>query len=98
MNLLTNLKIDYQRWMFRRKQSHNKENDIKLRLKAIEKANKMSERSKKRLWVLKMDICDYRIFTKTEIKSAMRRFNQIMRINYYQTNEYIVHITKKPVE
>ena len=98
MKKLTTYKIDFQRWMYKRRRDRDAKKDIDMRLKAIKKAEKLSAKSKKRLWVLKMDVCDYRIFTKPEIKTAMRKLNQLISINYYQTNEYIIHITNKPIE
>lgn len=92
MKFFENIKIDIQRWFFRRKISR----DAVVMKKVIEKANRISERTKKRLWVFKIDACDYRIYTKAEMKGALRSLHLQTRINMYQTNEYIIHITKKP--
>lgn len=92
MNFINNIKIDFQRWIFRR----NIKRDAEVMKKVVEKANTISEKTHKRLWVLKIDACDYRIYTKAEMKGALRSLHLQTKINMYQTNEYIIHITKRP--
>jgi len=89
---LENLKIDFQRWIFRRRLRQ----DANVMQKTILKADRISERTKKRLWVFKIDASDYRIYTKPEMKGTLRSMKISHLINIYQTNEYIIHITKKP--
>jgi hypothetical protein len=96
MNILTNLKINLQRWNFRRKQRKAKRIDADKMAKTCIKANLMSKETKIRLWVLKVADGDYRIFNKNQVKGALRSMGLQSLINMYQPNQYIVHITKKP--
>lgn len=92
MKFIDKIKIDLQRWIFRR----NIKRDAEVMGSVIKKANRISEKTKKRLWVFKIDNCDYRIYTKAEVKGTLRSMHLQTRINMYQTNEYLIHITKKP--
>jgi hypothetical protein len=92
MIFFENLKIDFQRLVFRRKLKK----DARIMGETILKADKISEKTRKRLWVFKIDVADYRIYTKAEIKGAIRSMHLTRMINMYQPNEYIIHITKKP--
>jgi len=88
--------IACQRWAFRRKQKKQIRTDINIRMNTIKKADKLSSESGKRLFVIKFAVCDYRIFAKPELKAIGRTLRLTRNINYYQTGDVIVHITKKP--
>ena len=94
MKFITNLKIEIQRWRYRRKIKIAKEKDADKMAKAIIKANFQTQRSRKRLWVIKLDYADYVICTKQQVRAYLRKIG--LMVNYMQTNEYIIHITKKP--
>jgi len=54
---------------------------------------------KKRLWVLREAPGVYHIYTKPQMKAAARTISKECRLpsfNFYQTGEYIVHITQRP--
>jgi hypothetical protein len=98
MELLKEIKIEIQRWLYRTRRRKFKKTDDRLMLEAIEKAQKHTEKNGTRLWVIKIQPCDYRIYTKTQVKAFFRSARPLMSgVNYYQTNEYIIHITKKPL-
>lgn len=87
-------KINIQRWIFRMKSFRAKRNDAKALADAIRRADEQSKRlGGRRLWVLKLGWSDYAVVTKQQVRNF---FNSIgMPLNYHQTNEYIVHITRK---
>jgi hypothetical protein len=91
-----NLKIDIQRWNYRRKQKKAKRLDLDKMAKAIIKANLQSERTKKRLWVIKFAPADYQILVKPQVKAFFRTIRPMINVNFYHTNEYVIHITRKP--
>lgn len=81
--------------MFRRKQARLKRYDIRKRIAAVREADRLSAKSGKKLFVIKMACADYRIFAKSELKTVGRKLNINMGVNYYQVNEYIVHIARR---
>lgn len=99
MEFLDDIRIEIQRWIYRIRRRRFKSTDDRLMLEAIEKAEKHSAKNGTRLWVVKISAADYRIYTKSQVKTffrSLRLYLNDSNINYYQTNEYIVHITKKP--
>jgi hypothetical protein len=96
MKLLKNLRINIERYNFRRKERKAKSHDADKKAKAIIKANLTSERIRKRLWVLKHGPADYGIYTKAEVKGALRALGLHGLVNMYQPNQYVIHITKRP--
>lgn len=94
-NPIRDIKIEIQRWMFRRKQKKAKAHDYDKMAAAILKAKRISERSKVRLWVVKLSYADYVILTKGQLKAFLRKLGIASKINIYQTNEYVVYITNK---
>ena len=77
------------------KQNRAKKKDLKTRINAIIRADKLTKKSGKQLFVLRVDNSDYRILTKPQIKATMRKMLNLVSINYMQTNEFVVHITRK---
>lgn len=96
MKWLTNLKIEYERWQYRRKQRKAREHDADMKAKAILKASMMSEELGKRFWVVKHGESNYGVYLKSELKGALRSLGLSQLINMYQPNEYIIYITRKP--
>lgn len=94
MKLLTNLKIDIQRWIYRRKAKHGDKIDIQRQLKAIKKAERLSEKRKCRLWVVRIVPGKYRIYSKGDVKAVLRRIGLKGRIDMFSINGSVVHITK----
>ena len=94
MKLLTNLKIEIQRWIYRRKAKHGYEIDIQRQLKAIKKAERLSEKRKSRLWVVRIEPVKYRIYSKGDVKAVLRRIGMKGRIDMFSINESVVYITK----
>jgi hypothetical protein len=95
MNINTFLKDtyrEYKRWRVRKKIEIDARRDIKRMARTIKKADKATLKSNKRLWVVKLDLGTYVIYTKEQ----MRKIFFGLGINYSQKNEFIVHITKKP--
>lgn len=98
MEFLNDIKIEIQRWFYRSRRRRFKKTDDRLMLEAIEKAEDHTRKNGNRLWVIKIQPGDYRIFTKSQVKGFFRTARPILNdVNYYQTNEYIIHITKKPL-
>lgn len=95
MGKLTNIRINIERWLFRRKISIAKKKDAQKMGEAIDKANRLTERNAKRFWVVKLDNSDYAVCTKQQVRDLFRKLG--LRVNYMQLNEYIIHITKKSV-
>lgn len=91
---LDNLKIDIERWNFRRKYKSGTKVDLSNQLKAIEKAEKLSKKRKCRLWVVRIMPGEYIIRSKGDIKAILRRIGMKGRIDLFQINESVVHITK----
>lgn len=94
LNWLRDLKIDFQRWRFRRNVKISKKYDAQLMGQAITKADDLTRRNNKRFWVLKLSYGDYSVCTKQQVRAYFRNIG--LQVNYMQTNEYIIHITKKP--
>ena len=94
MKLLTNLKIDFQRWMYRRKHKSGTKVDLKNQLKAIEKAETLSKKRKCRLWVIRIMPGEYVIRSKGDVKAMLRRVGLKGRIDLFQISDSVVHITK----
>ena len=99
MGLINEIKIELQRWIFRKRRQSFKINDDKAMLAAIERAEQFTARRGNRLWVVKISPGDYRVYTKGQVKTFFRSLKHLLpeNINIYNTSEYIVHITKKPL-
>lgn len=96
MGLINDIKIEIQQWIYRKRRKALKTNDDKAMMKAIQKANEFTAKTGNRLWVIKIQPCDYRIFTKSQVKGFFRTARPILSdVNYYKTNEYIIHITNR---
>jgi len=93
-NPIRDIRIEIQRWIFRRKQKRAKAHDAESMAKAIITANIKSKKANKRLWVVKMGYADYVILTKQQVRVFFYSIGY--KANYMQENEYIVHITQKP--
>jgi len=83
---------EFKRWRVRMKIKTDAKRDIRRMAKAVKKADKATLKCNKRLWVVKLDLGTYVIYTKEQ----MRKMFFGLGINYSQKNEFIVHITKKP--
>jgi hypothetical protein len=86
--------IEFQKWNFRRKYASGDKVDIDRQLKAVEKARKLSEKRKCRLWVVRLYPGKYRICSKADVKGILRNNGIRTTVNLYTLNEVIVHITK----
>lgn len=93
-NITRDIRIEWQRWIFRCRQRSAKAHDADRMAKAIIKANLKSIAAKKRLWVIKIAHSEYAILTKQQVRVFFNRIG--LTVNYMQCNEYIVHITQKP--
>jgi hypothetical protein len=96
MKWLNDIKLELQRWIYRSRRRSFKKSDDKQMLRAIMKADQHTEKTGNRLWVIKFSPGDYRICTKSQARAFFRNIRPILKINYYQINEYIIHITNKP--
>jgi hypothetical protein len=97
MDLITNirnLRIRYQQWNFGRKYKAGDKVDLERQLKAMQKARKLSEKRKCRLWVIRLFPGKFRICTKADVKGVLRNNGISTTINLYQLNEVIVFISK----
>lgn len=91
---LTNIKIEFQRWKFRRKYKKGSKVDVDNQLKAIEKAEKLSKKRKCRLWVVRISPGKFRVYSKGDVKAILRKVGLKGRINMFEINDSVVHITK----
>lgn len=91
---LINLKISIQQWDLKRKFAAGDKVDIQNQLKAIEKAEKLSKKRKCRLWVVRLMPGKYRIYSKGDVKSALRRLGLKGRVDLFEISGVVVHITK----
>ena len=96
MGKLTNIRINYERWLYRIRQARKRRTDAAKMAIAIADATKQSKKIQKRLWVIKLDTADYAIMTKPQLRVFLRRLGIIDKINYFQPNHIIMHITGKP--
>lgn len=96
MDWLKRQRIEIERWNFRRKQRRELRRDAGVHCRFIRRANKQSRKTGKQLWVFRFAPCEYYIYTKPQMKSAVRSLHIGSKINIHQTNEFIVHITQKP--
>lgn len=94
MATLTDVKINWQRWLHRLRRARFEKVDAKRQLRFIEKAEKLSKRRKCRLWVVRMSPGNYRIYTKGDVKAVLRKIGLKGRINLFTINGTVVHITK----
>ena len=94
MKILTNLKIEIQRWIYRRKQKHGSEIYIQRQLKAIKKAERLSKKRKCLLWVVRIEPGKYRIYSKSDVKAVLRRIGMKGQIDMFSINGFVVYITK----
>jgi hypothetical protein len=89
-----NLKIDIQRWNYRRKQRKGNKVDAENQLKTIKKAERLSKERKCRLWVVRIEPGKYKIYTKGDVKAVLRKLGMKGRIDLFSINGSVVHITK----
>lgn len=92
--LIENIKIDIQRWNYRRKYKSGTKVDLQNQLKAIEKAEALSKKRKQRLWVVRVMPGEYVIRSKGDVKAILRRIGMKGQINMFEINGSVVHITK----
>lgn len=98
MGLIKEIKIEIERWIYRKRRHSFKSNDDKSMLEAIKKADQFTAKNGRRLWVVKIAPGDYRIYTKGQVRPFFRSLRTYLpgeNVNIYKTSEYIVHITKK---
>jgi hypothetical protein len=91
---IDNLKIEIQRWNFRRKYKAGDKVDIKNQLKAVAKAEKLSKQRKCRLWVVRLMPGKYRIYSKGDVKAVLRRMGLKGSVDIFSNSDIVVHITK----
>jgi len=92
--IINNLKIEIQRWNFRRKYKAGDKVDIQNQLKAVAKAEKLSQKRKCRLWVVRLMPGKYKIYSKGDVKAVLRRLGLKGKINLFENSDVVVHITK----
>lgn len=94
MKFLTNLKINIQRWNYRRKYKSGEKVDLEQQVKAIQKADALSKKRKCRLWVLRIRPGKFQVCTKGDLKATLKVYGLRYRYNIYEIGDPIVHITK----
>jgi hypothetical protein len=92
--VIENIKIDIERWNYRRKFKSGTKVDLEKQLKAIEKAEILSKKRKIRLWVVRLMPGEYKVLAKGELKGALNILGLKHRLDIHQLNDVIVHITK----
>jgi len=94
MGKLTKIRINIERFFFRIKRDKAAKKDIVEQLKIINKAEKLSKERKCRLWVVRIEPCVYRIYSKGDVKAILRKIGLKGRIDMFSINGSVVHITK----
>jgi hypothetical protein len=92
--IIENIKIDFQRWNYRRMYKAGEKVDIEKQLKAVEKADKLSKKRKCKLWVVRLMPGRYKIYSKGDVKSVLRKMGLKGRIDIFQNSDVVVHITR----
>jgi hypothetical protein len=88
------IKINIQRWNFRRKYKSGEKVDLERQMKAIAKAEKLCIKGKVRLWVIRVMPGRYFVRTKGDTKLLLKAYGYKHIVDMYQLNDVIVHITK----
>jgi len=88
------IRIEFERWRFRRKYKSGDKVDLENQLKAVEKARALSSKRKCRLWVVRLWPGKYRIYSKGDVKAVLKNLGLKHQVDMYQLNEVVVHITK----
>lgn len=91
---LQNIRIEFQRWRFRRSYNSGSKIDIEKQTKAIEKATRLSQKRKVRLWVIRLMPGKFRICSKGDVKYLLKTYGMKAQVNMYELGDVIVHITK----
>ena len=94
MNWFNKLRVDIERWNYRRQRKHEDKIDIDAQLKAIARAEKLTVKRKCRLWVVRIKPGAYRIHSKGDVKAVLRRLGLKGQIDLFNINGTVVHITK----
>jgi len=88
------IRINIQRWRFRRNYKSGSRVDFEKHLKAIEKADLLSKKRKCRLWVIRLMPGKFKIATKGDAKYILKTYGMKSRVNMFELSDIIVHITK----
>lgn len=91
---LRNIRIDIERWNYRRQIRRGEKKDAEIQLQVIEKAERLSKQNKCRLWVVRIAPGKFKIYTKADVKAVLRRLGLKGRIDLFSVNGTVVHITK----
>jgi hypothetical protein len=94
MNWIFKVKIDLERWSYRRRKAREEKADIANQLKAVQKADKLSLQRKCRLWVIRIKPGTYRIYSKGDVKAVLRRYGLKGPVDFFSINSTVVYITK----
>lgn len=91
---LQNIKISLQQWNYKRLYKKGMKVDIENQLKAVNKAEKLSKKRKCKLWVVRLMPGRYKIYSKGDVKSTLRKLGLKGRVDIFQNSDVVVHITK----
>jgi hypothetical protein len=91
---LRNIRIEFERWNYRRQIRKGEKMDAQVQLQVIEKAERLSKQRKVRLWVVRIAPGKFKIYTKGDVKAVLRRLGLKGRIDLFSVNGTVVHITK----
>jgi len=94
MNWFKKVKIEIERWKFRRDFNKGQKRDAEQQLRVIEKAERLSKERKCRLWVVRVEPGKYVIRTKADVKAILRRIGIKGYVDVFTPSDTIVHITK----
>jgi hypothetical protein len=93
MRLLKNLKIDYQRLIFRLKRKRRLNKLEKAKRNAVKEAERLKNVTGKRHYVLLMDD-QYVVRSHQQLKEVNRLLSVLAKINVLTRDKVTVHITK----
>jgi len=88
------IKINIQRWQFRRKYKSGEKVDLEKQLQAIEKATALAKKRNCKLWVIRVFPGKYRIYSKGDVKQVFRNLGIKNQVDMYQLSDVVVYITK----
>jgi hypothetical protein len=91
---LRDIKINIQRWNFRRKYKSGEKIDLDRQMKAIAKAEALCMQRKCRLWVIRVMPGKYMVRSKGDVKSLLKAYGIRQSVDMFQLSDVIVHITK----
>jgi len=93
-NIIRDIKIEIQRWWFRKKYKSGAKKDLEEQTKAIDKAITLSQKRRCRLWVIRVRPGKYVIRSKGDVKTIFKTLGVKGKVDLFQLSDTVVHVTK----